>query len=243
MYVCRLRKYIHTDLWLVNNSLALTPVGEILRVGYNILEYRRLAQGMLVNFIASRTNMAEDMPFFRQIILTVEKKGHTMARDWIEDVYAMVVENRYEDEVRKADWKQINKEQTDALGKADVVIVEATARSFSSGYQACLAIQSQKPTLLLTRGSSLGGTFRSSLSSDFVRNVEYKTVDELQAAVSKFLEDNDFSGKDLRFNFFIDRKIHTYLRWASYKTGKPQSEIIRELLNREIDDSNSNING
>lgn len=190
---------------------------------------------MLVNFIASRTNMKSDMPYFRHIIKTIEKNKHKVARHWIEEVYTMVKEGRYEDEVRKADWKKINKAQVDALGKADVVIVEATARSFSTGYQACLAIQSQKPTLLLTRGNPLGGTFRSSLTSDFVRNIEYKTKDELEKAVTDFLKENDVDSKDLRFNFYIDRKIHTYLRWVSYKTGKPQSEIIRELLNREID--------
>ncbi len=190
---------------------------------------------MQVNFIASRTNMKQDMPYFRAIKNTIQHSGHKLTRDWIEEVYGMVVENRYEEEVRKADWKKINKAQINALGKADVVIVEASARSFSSGYQACLAIQSQKPTLLLTRGGPLGGTFRSSLSSDFVRNVEYTNEDELNEAVTHFLQENSIGPKDLRFNFFIDRKIHTYLRWVSYKTGKPQSEIIRELLNREID--------
>ena len=164
---------------------------------------------MFVNFIASRTNMEEDMPYFRQVIQTIQQAGHKLSREWIEAVYQMVVENRYEDEVRKADWNKIKKEQMDAMGKADVVIVEATARSFSSGYQACLAIQSRKPTLLLTRGGPLGGTFRSSLSSDFVRNVEYKTAEELHMAVKEFLEENDVSSKELRFNFFIAPKIHT----------------------------------
>lgn len=190
---------------------------------------------MHVNFIASRTKMKDDMKYFRTIKQAILENGHALTRDWIEEIYEMVANDRYEEEVRKADWKKINKAQTSALGKADVVIVEASARSFSSGYQACLAIQSQKPTLLLTRGGPLGGTFRSSLSSDFVRNVEYKTQDELREAVAQFLAENQVDPKDLRFNFFIDRKIHTYLRWVSYKTGKPQSEIIRELLNREID--------
>lgn len=179
--------------------------------------------------------MKKDMPYFRAIIETIKENRHKLVRDWTEDVYRMVAEGRYEEEVRKADWKKINKAQMDALGKADVVIVEATARSFSSGYQACLAIQSQKPTLLLTRGSPLGGTFRSSLSSDFVRNVEYEGFEELKKVVALFLKDNDVKSGDLRFNFFIDRKIYNYLRWVSYKTGKPRSEIIRELLNREID--------
>jgi hypothetical protein len=190
---------------------------------------------MLVTFIASRTNMEQDMPYFRAIMETIKDQRHKLARDWVEDVYRMVSEKRYEEEVRKADWQKLNKAQMDAIGKADVVIVEASARSFSSGYQACLAIQSQKPTLLLTRGGPLGGTFRSSLSSDFVQNVEYENMEELKKAVTSFLQDNDVKSGDLRFNFFIDRKIYNYLRWVSYKTGKPRSEIIRELLNREID--------
>jgi len=196
---------------------------------------------MFVNFVASRRNMKEDMPYFRDIINIVEREGHKFTRKWIEEVYAMVIDGRYEEEVRNADWKRLNKNQINGLGRADVVIVEATANSFSTGYHACLAIQSQKPTLILTRGRRLGGTFRTSLSSDFVRNVEYDTQAELDTAVVSFLEDNDISTKDLRFNFYIDHKIHTYLRWASYKTGKPQSEIVRELLRREIDDSNSNV--
>ncbi len=175
------------------------------------------------------------MPYFREILKLIEEGKHKVTRKWIEEVYAMIVEGRYDEEVRIADWKKINKAQVDALGKAEVVIVEATARSFSTGYQTCLAIQAKKPTLILTRGGSLGGTFRSSLSSDFVRNVEYETMDELDTAVRSFLQENNISTKDLRFNFFIDRKIHTYLRWASYKTGKSRSEIIRELLEREIE--------
>lgn len=204
--------------------------------GYNDT-YNWRSRAMFINFIASRTNMRKDIPYFRRIMRIIEESGHKLTRDWIEDVYKMVDEDRYEEEVRKADWKKINTEQMKALGKADVVIVEATAKSFSSGYQACLAIQSQKPTLLLTRGEPLGGTFRSSLASDFVQNKEYRTEDELDEAVISFLRENDVSTKDLRFNFFIDRKIYTYLRWASYNTGKPQSEIIRELLHREIDEN------
>lgn len=179
--------------------------------------------------------MTKDMPYYRHIMGTIKKNKHRLTRDWIEGVYSMVIENRYDEQVRKADWTKINKSQVDAIGKADVVIVEATTHSFSTGYQACLAIQSQKPTLILTRGAPLGGTFRSSLESDFVRNVEYTTDEELEKAVSSFLQDNQVSSKDLRFNFYIDRKIHTYLRWAAYKTGKSQSEIVRDLLHLEID--------
>lgn len=121
-------------------------------------------------------------------------------------------------------------ERRQLAGTAKIGIMRSIAVPF-----VCLAIQSQKPTLLLTRGKPLGGTFRSALSSDFVRNIEYETFEQLEKAVTDFLADNSVATKDLRFNFFLDRKIHTYLRWISYKTGKPQSEIIREVLHREIE--------
>jgi predicted DNA-binding protein len=49
-----------------------------------------------------------------------------------------------------------------------------------------------------------------------------------------FLEDNNISTKDMRFNFFIDRPIYNYLRWAALRTGKTKAEILRELVQREI---------
>ena len=39
----------------------------------------------------------------------------------------------------------------------------------------------------------------------------------------------------MRFNFFIDRKIYNYLRWASFKTGKTKAEILRDLVENEIE--------
>ena len=39
----------------------------------------------------------------------------------------------------------------------------------------------------------------------------------------------------MRFNFFIDRPIYNYLRWAALKTNKTKAEILRELVQREIE--------
>ena len=53
--------------------------------------------------------------------------------------------------------------------------------------------------------------------------------------VEKFLNENDIQSKDMRFNFFIDRKIYNYLRWAAFKTGKTKAEILRDLVQNEIE--------
>jgi len=57
--------------------------------------------------------------------------------------------------------------------------------------------------------------------------------------VGDFIEENRMGAKDIRFNFFIDRKILNYLNWAAFQTGETKSEIIRKLLEQEIDKTNS----
>jgi hypothetical protein len=57
----------------------------------------------------------------------------------------------------------------------------------------------------------------------------------LEGIMREFFVENDIQTKDMRFNFFIDRPIYNYLRWTSLKTGKTKAEILRELVEREID--------
>jgi hypothetical protein len=58
--------------------------------------------------------------------------------------------------------------------------------------------------------------------------------DNLEAVIREFLFENEISAKDMRFNFFLDRRIHNYLRGAAYKTGKTKAEILRDLVRRDI---------
>ena len=62
-----------------------------------------------------------------------------------------------------------------------------------------------------------------------MRYREYNN-DNLEDIIRQFLTDNDVKAKDLRFNFFLDRQIYNYLRWASLKTGKAKAKILRELV-------------
>lgn len=58
------------------------------------------------------------------------------------------------------------------------------------------------------------------------------------AIVKEFLEENVIDTKDLRFNFFLDRPTYNYLRWMSSKTGKTKAEIVRSLLQKEMNKGN-----
>ena len=122
----------------------------------------------------------------------------------------------------------------DALTRADVVIVDASVKSFSVGFQAAVALQQKKPILMLARNKIGGGFFASGIDETLVTYKEFDSA-TLDKIVSEFLEENKIDVKDMRFNFFIDRQIYNYLRWASHKTGKTKAEILRDLVAKEID--------
>lgn len=185
---------------------------------------------MIVHLTGSSRSIEADRPFLRTIVDTVHAEGHALARDWIEPAYRRQVK---QDE---ADWSAIFRDNIQAITRADVVIVEATSYGFSQGFQLATALQQKKPTLLLWRvGSAFPDHFGSGVSSEFLFNHSYTSKAELEDIVALFLEDNTLTTKDMRFNFFIDRQIYNYLRWASTKTGRTKSELLRSLLEKEIE--------
>lgn len=189
---------------------------------------------MIVHFTASKKDIEKEYQDLSLITKIIKDLGHTFAREWWDDEYKRTRDGNGDADL---DWKKINEEAMGALARADVVIIEASARTLSIGYQLATAIQQKKPVLVLTHGGSLEGTFGSGISSDLVRFEEYDPTDKagLEKKLAGFLRDNTIDTKDMRFNFFINRPIYNYLRWASFKTGKTKAEILRELVEREID--------
>jgi hypothetical protein len=134
------------------------------------------------------------------------------------------------------DWQTIYKDCVEAINKADVVIADATIRGFGIGYQVALAVQMKKPTLVLCKKGIDDSFFASGIDTGVVYK-EY-TERSIKDIIKNFLQENDIQAKDMRFNFFIDRPIYNYLRWAAYKTGKTKAEILRELVSKEIKKAN-----
>lgn len=191
---------------------------------------------MIIHFIASKSSLKSNYQYFKTILDTIAELGHEVARDWVGEEYEMVEQGKSHDTI---DWQAVNVENMEALSRADLVIAEATAKSFATGFQVANAIQLKKPVLILTRNNALAGTFSSGISSDFVRKEDYD-LKNVRDIISDFINENNIENKDLRFNFFIDRQIYNYLRWAAYKTGKNKSEILRELVLREINNKQDN---
>lgn len=164
------------------------------------------------------------------MIEIIHTGDHYLAHDWIEPAYKRLVELKRPIE----DWNYIYVENIEAIAQSDVVIAETTYENFAVGYQVAVAIQQKKPVLLLRKVGADKNAFVTGVEDQWVQQLEY-TQETIESIIKKFLDENDIKSKDLRFNFFIDRKIYNHLRWASLKTGKTKAEIIRELIEKEID--------
>lgn len=185
---------------------------------------------MIVHFIGSKGNIEFEIEHYRHIVSYLKSKGHSLVRDWVEEAY----DAKSGDEQLPINWSKIDNDDAAAISRADLVIVEATKKSFFVGYRMAQAVQQKKPTLLLYRDDSFPGAVDLSNSANFIVAAEYdeKNIEQI---LDKFIEENTINVKDMRFNFFIDRQIYNYLRWAAFRTGKTKAEVLRELVKNEID--------
>ena len=191
---------------------------------------------MIVHFIAPITSLRDNIDTFRDLVQHLQKSGHVLARDWLEDGYKDVMNVKDVDaEAELAVWQPIIEDNFEAIAKADVIIADITHDSTALGYQIATAVQQKKPTLLILQEGNSAPRFTWNIPSNFLSRVEY-TRESLVGKIKPFLEENDIGVKDMRFNFFIDRPIYNYLRWAALKTGKTKAEVLRELVQREIED-------
>lgn len=187
---------------------------------------------MLIHFITTATSLNEEnIENVRRVIKAIQAKGHTLAKDWIETAYEDIQKDRAAGEQA---WQAIIEEDFEALAKADVVIADVSFDSTAIGYQIATAIQQKKPTLLILQEGRRVPPFTWNIPSSFLNKVEYNK-DNLDDQITPFLEDNNIAIKDMRFNFFIDRPIYNYLRWAALKTGKTKAEVLRELVQQQIE--------
>lgn len=148
-------------------------------------------------------------------------------RNWLDSARQIIESNT------KRAPSYIFNDNIELVSKADAVIAEIRHDSFGVGYQIATALQLNKPVLLLTQkyyvDDMIGG-----LRDDNLVFVEKYKNDTVNSIIENFLRLNDVSPKDLRFNFFIDREIYNYLRWASYKTKQSKSRILRDIIKKEI---------
>lgn len=188
---------------------------------------------MIVFIGGNSENFKVDMPYYQAIAEVVHDNGAAVSRDWIGAAQSRI--NRGVDrDTSKVEWADMYRENIEGIQRADIVIQEVTNYRFQEGFYAAEALRLKKPLLLVSR-ENIRTRVLYGIEHKLLSKYHYDNIDELKKIVKKFLKENTIATKDLRFNFFIDRQIYSYLREVSYETGKNKSEIIRELIETEID--------
>lgn len=185
----------------------------------------------MVHVTGSARHFDEDLEYLQAIVNAVYANHATVFREWLGAAASRKKQHQPDDAV---DWATILDDNVDAIKKSDLVIVEASQARFSQGFQAYIAAQYKKPTLVVTR-SEVKERFISGVGNKLITLKRYSTVAELEEIIAKFIKHNTIPEKDLRFNMILDRRIYKYLRDTSYETGKNKSQIVRELLENEIE--------
>jgi len=186
---------------------------------------------MKVHFTASNFNLAEHYDDFAAIVNHIKKNGHILTREWIdEDLARQQHDREYTFEEYRAIWQKVKM----SIIEADLVIVEGWNNSYSIGYQTAFALSYKKPVLVLAPNTKISHTIIAGEDNPFLHIVHY-TRENLGKVLDEFFLKYQPTGKEMRFNMFIDRETQVYLDMESYKTGKTKAKIIRDLIKREMD--------
>lgn len=69
---------------------------------------------------------------------------------------------------------------------------------------------------------------------DSFATIKQYDIGNLYATIETFIDENKVEKKDMRFNFFINPEINAYLKRQAHITGKNKSEVLRDLVLKEI---------
>lgn len=186
---------------------------------------------MIVHLQASAENIKNDIGNLRQIVSIIHAEGHVLAVDWVEPAYARALKSIKPSSVN---WRAIYKESVESTARADVIVTEATLRSFGTGYVLARAIELRKPTLILRRDDMQDDSIVAGIDE---RDITSKTYNQktLERILVSFLKENDYKTKQVRFSFVIERRMRNFLRWKSTRTGETEGKIVRQLIEKDME--------
>lgn len=192
---------------------------------------------MKIHFSASTEYIEKRIETYRLIGSIIKNHGDELVRDWIEEAYKSGGAG-YDD----TQAASIASTTRAAIALSDIVIFEVTDQSFSLGYQAAYAASLQKPVLILRQPHSRPlGPVGTGIDSPLRSCSVYESDEDLREIIISFIEKNDVSTKDLRFNMVLERDLLYYLTNKSRETGVSKSQIVRDLIRRAAQKNNDKI--
>lgn len=190
---------------------------------------------MKVFFTGSTSKLAEDIrryDYINQLIMSLKHENVNYIHHPENSDYRVSVEKNIE-----KSGLSIYDFVVQLITSSDVLIADITTQSFKVGYQLDYALHNKIPSLVLYKNTKdfvlpiMLHTSRYGL----LQVKEYNTDKDIKNIIVDYLN-NIVSGK-IKFNFFINHRIHNYLNRRSQREGRNKSDIVRDLIIKEMNEN------
>lgn len=164
---------------------------------------------------------------YKQIYKLIEKFGYKNLNDL---PITVDPENYY-----KLDEDSLTQSHIDLSGKlksADIIVIDATIHSLTMGFYIKMALDLDKPTIILHQPGSKPYYF-SAIQNERLQILEYteQTLSEVLKQGLSYASEST----DSRFNLFLSSDLYNYLKWVARRYNTQKSNYIRSLLLKDKD--------
>jgi hypothetical protein len=177
---------------------------------------------MKVFFAVSPRALKKYQLEYRKIYYRIEALGHENINDVVINVDPVEFYQQTPDEVQ-----DMYIDLTRKLRSAEIVIIDATIHSLAMGFYIKMAVDLDKPTIILHQPDNAPFFFQG-IQNERLQIVEYTydTIEETLKDALEYAKEN----LDIRFNLFIAQELNDYLKWVAKKHHMPRSNFVRNLI-------------
>lgn len=147
--------------------------------------------------------------------------------------------HKYSDILEKQAMKGLTEEEVHYLfisrgiELSDATIIEASMDTFRLGHEATLSLIHNKPVLCLSQHRD----YSKAIKHPSFYSGQYDTLDELESIVIDFVNEVKSKLLSIRFNGMMSPKQKAFIEWLGKEEGKSISEVIRDLIDNKMIDS------
>lgn len=181
---------------------------------------------MVVYFTASIVGKKRFLGNYLKIISCFTKKNYTVISDHI--IKTTEQQIRFE---KKEERLQFLAQLEKWIGSCDLMVVEASFPSISVGYEISMALQLNKPVLILYSEGDPPSLLVHHADDKVV--CEKYSLSTICGIITDFINYAE-GAVDSRFTFFITPQIVSYLEKVSRKKKLPKSVYLRRLIEKDM---------
>ena len=195
---------------------------------------------MIIHLIGSMRHFDDDLPIMRKIADIITNNSSNLILNWFEGVSDR--KSRGTTNELSLNWQEIVDANLRSVTQADALIIEGSRFNYSQGFQTAVALQNNKPVLNLYREELPeykewpDKLFVSGISHPLFISVPYKTQEDLEKTVTKFIKDHSQKTQDLDVTLALTTADFKKLEKLSRSEGKSKTSIIKDIVTEKLND-------